>query len=439
MAAQQPVRDERPILEPQIKRRLFVGLLLTTALAGGLGGWSAMASIASALVAPGIVVVEGSDKKVQHPTGGVIGAILVKNGDAVKDGDIILQLDPTQARASLGVITSEQTQLEARQVRLRAERDGATNITFPNTFTDGPADIRAIAESERRLFDARRASTAGQKSQLNERIGQLRKEIEGLKAQHLAKGTEVNLMTDEFARVDDMRQRNLVPVTRALTSERDLTRLKGEHGMLISSIARAEGQISEIGVQILSLDQTMLTECMKELREVETRLGELSERRLAAQDQLNRIDIRAPRAGIIHDLQVHTIGGVISPAETLMTIVPSDAKLAIEIRLAPTDRDQIHIGQKANLRFSAFNQRTTPEFIGEVTSIAAELTKEPQTGISYYTAHINVSEADREATLNLKLVPGMPVETFMETGNRTALSYLMKPFSDQIARAFKEE
>ncbi|MEQ1653937.1 MAG: HlyD family type I secretion periplasmic adaptor subunit [Hyphomicrobium sp.] len=440
MTASQPTNREAPaVLEPQIRRRLMAGLMMTTALVGGLGGWSAFASIASAVVAPGIVVVEGKDKKVQHPTGGVIGAILVKNGDTVTAGDVILRLDPTQARASLGIVTSEQTQLEARQVRLQAERDQSDTITFPESYLSRSADARTIADSERRLFDARRKSVASQKSQLSERISQLRIEIEGLNAQLKAKTTEVALMTDESERVEGMRAKNLVPVTRALSSERDLTRLKGEHGMLQSNIARAEGQISEIGVQILSIDQQMLTESMKELRDVDTRLSELAERRNAAQDQLNRIDIKAPRTGIVHDMQVNTIGGVISPAETLMTIVPSDEKLAIEIRLAPTDRDQVHIGQKAHMRFSAFNQRTTPEFVGEITGIAAELTREPQTGVTYYTAHVAVSEEQREEAANLKLVPGMPVETFMETGRRTAISYFMKPFTDQMTRAFREE
>lgn len=436
---QEPPREPSNLLEPQIRRRLFAGLMLTTALVGGLGGWSAFAAIASAIVAPGIVVVEGSDKKVQHPTGGVVGAILVKSGDLVKAGDVLARLDPTQAKASLGIVTAEQTQLEARQARLHAERDGADQVSFPSELQTRTPEAASITQSERRLFEARRSSTAGQKSQLQERIGQLRKEIEGLNAQLKAKTTEVALMTDELQRVQDMREKNLVPVTRALSSERDLTRLKGEHGSLLSSIAKAEGQISEIGVQILSLDQNMLTDTMKDLRDVETRLGELAERRRAAQDQLDRIEIRAPRSGIVHDMQIHTIGGVISPAEILMTIVPSDEKLAIEIRLAPTDRDQVQIGQKAHLRFSAFNQHTTPEFTGEVTHIAAELTREPQTGVSYYTAHLSVTEDRRAEAMNLKLVPGMPVETFMETGQRTALSYFLKPFRDQMERAFKEE
>ena len=202
---------ETPKLEPQIRRRLVTGLLLTTALVGGLGGWGACASISSAIVAPGIVVVEGSDKKVQHPTGGVIGAILVKSGDLVQAGDIVLKLDPTQARASLGIVTSEQTQLLARQARLHADRDQVNQITFPEGFLASCPEAPAIAESERRLFDARRASTAGQKAQLQERIGQLHKEIEGLNSQLSAKKSEVTLMVDELERVRGMRAKNLVP------------------------------------------------------------------------------------------------------------------------------------------------------------------------------------------------------------------------------------
>ncbi len=267
----------------------------------------------------------------------------------------------------------------------------------------------------------------------------MRKEIEGLQAQLTAKESEVELMKEEFARVDEMYRKNLVPVTRALSAERDLTRLQGERGQLVSSIARAHGQISEIGIQMLSLDQNMQSESMKELRDVEARLAELAERRNAAQDQLNRIDIRAPRGGLVHELQIHTVGGVIQPAETLMTIIPSDEKLAVEVRIAPTDIDQMSVGQKAVLRFSAFNQRTTPEFFGEISSIAADLTKEPQTGVAYYIARIAVSDEHQDEFRKLKLLPGMPVETFVETGSRTAISYLLKPFNDQIKRAFREE
>jgi HlyD family secretion protein len=430
---------EVPKLESQMRRRLLMGLLLTVLLVGGLGGWGAVASISSAVIAPGLIVVDGHGKKVQHPTGGVIGEILVKGGSRVEAGQVVIRLDPTQTRAALGVVTSQQVQLEGRRARLAAERDQAKTVTFAKGYIESSQEAAEIAQSEQRLYAARISAKEGQKSQLAERIGQFRKEIEGLQSQLLAKETEVKLVTEEYERVNDMYKKQLTPITRVLTAERDVTRLQGEQGALVSNIARAKGQISETEVQIISLDQNMQSESMKELREVEARLAELAERRNAAQDQLDRIDIKAPRSGVVHELQVHTVGGVIQPAETLMTIIPSDDKLAVEVRIAPTDIDQITIGQKATLRFSAFNQRTTPEFVGEVQQIAGDLTKEPQTGVSYYVARIAISDEHQDDVRALKLVPGMPVETFVETGSRTAISYLFKPFSDQISRAFREE
>ena len=429
----------QPSLEPQIRRRLTTGLVLTFLLLAGLGGWGGYASISSAIIAPGTVVVDGSDKKVQHPTGGVVGEILVRNSDAVEAGQVLVRLDPTQTRASLGLVISQQIQLEGHKARLQAERDQSLKVTFPVGFEEGSPEARQIAESEQRLYGARLAAKAGQKSQLTERVGQLRQEIDGLKSQLFAKDTEVSLMNDELERVSFMRKQNLVPVTRLLASERDLTKLKGEQGLLVSQIAKANGQISEIELQIISLDQNMQSESMKELRDVEGKLSELVERRNAAQDQLERIDIRAPRAGIVHDLQIHTVGGVITAAETLMTIVPSGDKLAIEIHVAPTDIDQMSIGQAATLHFSAFNRRDTPEFPGTVSQIAANLTREAQTGVTYYVARLAIAEENQDEVRALKLVPGMPVETFIKTGQRTAISYLLKPFRDQIARAFKED
>ncbi len=430
---------EAPKLESHMRRRLLMGVAITVLLVGGLGGWGAVASISSAVIAPGLIVVDGHGKKVQHPTGGVIGEILVKGGSKVEAGEVVIRLDPTQTRAALGVVTSQQVQLEGRRARLAAERDQAKNVIFSKGYIESAPEAAEIAESEQRLYAARISAKDGQKAQLAERIGQFRKEIDGLQSQLTAKATEVKLVTEEFERVNEMHMKGLTPVTRVLSAERDVTRLQGEQGALVSNIARAKGQISETEVQIISLDQTMQSESMKELREVEARLAELAERRNAAQDQLDRIDIKAPRSGVVHELQVHTVGGVIQPAETLMTIIPSDDKLAVEVRIAPTDIDQVTIGQKATLRFSAFNQRTTPEFIGEVQQIAGDLTKEPQTGVSYYVARIAISDEHQDDVRALKLVPGMPVETFVETGSRTAISYLFKPFSDQIARAFREE
>lgn len=426
-------------IERALRARIIMGSALALFLVGSLGFWGTMAPISSAVIAPGIVVVDGNDKTVQHPTGGIVGEILVGNGSVVQAGQPLLRLDATQTRAALGVVVSQITQLEGRKARLAAERDQSGDVTFPPGFVDSSTEAAEIATSEQRLYAARQTSKEGQKKQLGERIGQFRKEIEGGQAQLAAKDAEVRLMLEELARVSDMHKKSLIPVTRLLTAERDVTRLNGERGMLISSIAQAQGQISETELQILALDQTMQSESMKELRDVDARIAELLERRNAAQDQLNRIEITAPHSGIVHAMQVNTVGGVIQPAEKLMTIVPQDRRLEVEVRVAPTDIDQIVIGTQATLRFSAFNHRTTDEFTGTISHASANLSTDPQTGVSYYIARMRIEEDQLGKAAALKLVPGMPVETFVATGSRSAFAYLAKPLVDQFQRAFREE
>ena len=296
-----------------------------------------------------------------------------------------------------------------------------------------------MLDGESKLFDKRRTALEGQKAQLKERVGQLTREIEGLSSQATAKDEEIRLMREELSRVEGMRKKELVTVQRLLSTQRDLTRLEGERGVLVAQIAKARGSISETELQIFGLDQSTQSEANRELREIEARIAELSERRTAAQDQLKRIELRAPQTGIIHELAVHTVGGVISPGETVMSIVPREDDFVVEVKIAPIDIDQVAIGLPATLRFSAFNQTTTPELRGRVTQRAEELTKEPQTGNAYYTARIKIEDQEREKASRMSLVSGMPVEGFIETSQRTALSFLMKPVTDQINRAFREE
>jgi HlyD family secretion protein len=386
------------------------------------------------VIASGIVVVESNIKKVQHPSGGIVAEIPVKNGDRVVAGDIVLRLDDTQARANLGIVISQLVQLSGRKARLEAERDQADAIRFPADFLAAEG-VAIIAEGERRLFELRRVSKQGQVAQLNERIGQLRQEIKGLTMQREGKSREIDLMVEDVAIVEALFKRQLVDIKRLLPARRDLARLTGEAGGLEAQIAKAKGQISEVELQIIGLDQTMQSEATKELREIEGRMAELGERRIAAQDQLMRIVLRAPQTGIVHDLAVHTVGGVIGPGEIVMTIVPSHDELSIEVRIATSDIDQVHVGQGASLRFPALNQRITPEVKGTVTRVGADLTREAQSNTVFYVARIRPDESERES---LKLLPGMPVEAFIATGERTALSYLVKPVADQFVRAFRE-
>lgn len=432
-------RNGEQVMEPALARRLSLGLGMVVLLCATVAGWAANSTLTSAVIAPGLIVIDSSVKKVQHQSGGIVGAILVKTGDQVKAGDVVLRLDDTQARANLGIITSQIVQLTGRKARLIAERDDADAISFPARFAQSDPDATSVLEGETKLFDKRRTALEGQKSQLRERVGQLTREIEGLSSQATAKDEEIRLMREELSRVMGMRKKELVTVQRLLSTQRDLTRLEGERGVLVAQIAKARGSISETELQIFGLDQTTQSEANKELREIEARIAELSERRTAAEDMLKRVELRAPQSGVIHELAVHTVGGVIAPGETIMSIVPREDDFAIEVKIAPIDIDQVAVGHPVTLRFSAFNQTTTPELRGRVTQRAEELTKEPQTGNAYYTARIKIEDAERTKAAKMHLVSGMPVEGFIETSQRTALSFLMKPVTDQINRAFREE
>jgi HlyD family secretion protein len=328
---------------------------------------------------------------------------------------------------------SQLIQLTGRKARLEAERDLANSIRFPPDFLTGDEE-RAIAEGETRLFEHRHAFKKGQVAQLTERIGQIKEEIRGLSAQREAKQVESDLMVEELDRLEALRKKELMAVNRILSAQRDLTKLKGEWGALVAQVAKAQGQISEMELQIMSLDQNMRTEATKELREIEARIAELVERKVAAEDEVKRIVLTAPQDGIVHDLAVHTVGGVIGTAETVMTIVPNRDELSVEVRIATSDIDQVHLDQTATLRFPALNQRTTPEISGLVTRVGADLTRDNQANSVFYVVRIRPEGMPK----GVKLVPGMPVEAFIATGERTAISYLVKPIFDQFARAFRE-
>lgn len=405
----------------------------------GGGGWAATANLASAVVGAGTVVVERNVKKVQHLDGGIVAEILVREGERVASGQVVVRLDATQTKAELGVIQSQLVELSGRRVRMLAEREGANEIHFASDFDTIGADAAGVRAGETRLFFDNLKTREAQKQQLGLRIGQLREEIVGLSSQRNAKGNELTLIKKELDSVQDLQRRQLTSITRVYQLEREATRLGGEHGSLTAQLARVQGQISEINLQIISIDQNARTEAQKELRGIEARLSELTERQAAARDRLARVEIRSPQTGIVHELAAHTIGGIITPASLIMSIVPENERLSVDVKLAPTDRDQLVIGQTARLRFTAFNQRTTPEGTGKLIRVAANTSLDPKTGANYYTGTIEVDPSIRTGSTDLKLVPGMPVEVFLATGDRTALSYFIKPLQDQFARAFREE
>ncbi|WP_210482685.1 HlyD family type I secretion periplasmic adaptor subunit [Microvirga antarctica] len=419
-------------------RLAFGGALL---LVGGLGGWAFVTELSGAVLAPGTVVVDSHVKKVQHPTGGVVGEIRARDGDRVTAGDVVIRLDETVARANLAMVTKTIDEMMVRQARLEAERDSAGVIQYSAVIQDraGETEVSALMRSEQRLFDNRQASRLGQKSQLRERVAQLREQIDGTTIQVEAKADEIRLIQDELAGVQELWRKNLIPLTRLTVLKREETRLRGERGMLVSNVAQAKGRISETELQMLQIDQDLRSEVSTELRDLHTKLAEFAERKVAAVDQLRRVDIRAPQDGVVHQSVVHTVGGVIPAGDALMLIMPEGESLSVEVKVAPQDIDQLRQGLDTVLRLSAFNQRTTPEIVGRVSRIAADLVVDPRSGISHYPVRIDIADSERDRLGGAKLVPGMPVEGFIQTGYRTVLSYLTKPLTDNIARAFREE
>lgn len=423
-----------------IRNHLIVGLAVVALLAGGLGGWASTAQISGALIAPGSVVVESNVKKVQHPTGGVVGEVRARDGDVVKAGDVVVRLDDTVTKASLAIVTKNLDGLLARGARLEAEQRGLDKIAFPKTLlerADDP-DVKAVTASESKLFEVRVNGRAGQKSQLRERVTQLNEEIAGLTAQEKAKDQEIALVEKELVGVRDLYDKHLVQLSRLTTLERDLARLSGERAQYIASRAQAKGKITETELQIIQIDKDMISDVSKDLRETNDKIGEFVERKVTAEDQLRRVDIRAPQDGMVLQSTVHTVGGVITAGDAIMLIVPQTDDLQVEAKVNPQDIDKLQVGQKTLLRLSAFNQRTTPELNGVVTRVSPDVTTDQRTGQSYYTIRISMPPEEVARLGDVKLIPGMPVEAFVQTGDRTLISYLIKPLSDQLMRAFRE-
>ena len=429
--------------EPLLAVRSYVrvGLVVSLTLLFGVGGWAYTAEIAGAVVAGGQVVAETNVKKVAHVTGGNVGEIFVTDGTLVKQGDLLIKLDETVLRANLGIVTANLRETTVRLARLLAERDDASLIGFPPEVEAWRNDQEGarLLDSETRLFDLRRKSRLGQQAQLRERVGQIKEEIEGLTIQAAAKKREVEVMTKELEATRSLWAKNLIPLNRVTVIERDAIRTEGDAGRLISSIAQSKGKISEIQMQILQVDQEFRSEVARELRDVQAKVVELSERRVAAEDQLNRVEIRAPQDGYVHQLQVFSKGAVVTPGAAIVSIVPSSDKLAIEAKVPVHQIDQVHLGAKATFRLTSLNQRTTPELYGEVYLVSATAETEERTGATYYTVRVTLPENEvKRLGTDVKLIPGMPAEVFIKTSDRTVLSYLVKPMSDQITRAFRE-
>jgi HlyD family secretion protein len=422
------------------EHELRTGLRVLIVGFGIVGVWAAAVPLSGAVVVAGSLVTESSVKKIQHPTGGVVAQILARDGMHVHAGDLVVRLDETVAQANLQVLTKQLDAVRMRIARLAAERDEAAEPNLPREMAAraDDKDIQQLFLSEQALFKARATSRYGQKDLLRSRIAQLEEQITGLNAQIKSQTAQRDLITSELTGIESLYEKKLVPLTRLTSLQREAARLDGSQGQLISSIAETHSKISEAQLQMVRVDQDLRSEVMKDLRDAQDKEAELAERSIAAQDQLNRIEIRAPKSGVVHQLSVHTVGGVITPAEVLMVIVPDADDLLIEAHLPPKEVDQVQTGQKAIIRLSAFNQRTTPQLNGAVSFVSADASEDKKTNASYYTVRVTLPEEELKRLGGLQLISGMPAEVFLETGSRTMLSYMFKPITDQLERMFRE-
>jgi HlyD family secretion protein len=423
------------------ERELRTGLrcLLVAVVLGG--GWLALVPLAGAVVVPGNLVVQSNVKAIQHPTGGVVAEIKAANGVRVAAGDLLLRLDATQAQASLQMVRKQLDEARARIGRLTAERDGLDQPQTPPVLAARAVEdnVKSVLASEASLFKARLEGRRSQKNLLQSRITQLTEEISGLEAQVSSKAKQLELISSELIGVQQLYDKRLVPLARLTALQRETARIEGERGQLTSAIAETRSKVSEAQLQIARLDQDFRTDVVKELGETQAKEAELVERGVAAQDQLDRIELRAPTSGVIHQLAAHTIGGVIRAGDTIMEIVPDTDDLLVEARLQPKDINQVRQGQKAFVRFSSFNQRVTPQLTGSVSFVSADTSRDQQTNTPYFTVRVVLPDDERRRLGGLQLIPGMPAEVFMQTGSRTMLNYLFKPIAEQMSRAFVEQ
>lgn len=415
----------------------FAGILV---IMGSVVGWSVLTEIRGAIIAPGSMVVDGNTKRIQHRDGGIVAEIKVHDGDMVQAGDLLVRLDPTETKAELGIIDAIRTEWVAKAARLRTQRDGDETLVFDDELEArrDEAQVRKLLSGQESLFAAQTASLKGRKKQLRERISQFKEEIIGVEAQLTAKVNQKALIEKELTAMRDLLGQGLVQITRVLGLEREQERLAGETGQHRAEIARARGQIGEVEIQILQLQDDALSTTLTELREAESKIAEFDERRIAVSAKLKRVEIRSPRNGFVHQLAVHTIGGVIAPGEAVMMIVPEEDPLIVEANVRPQDIDQVFLGQEAIMRFPNAVSTVTPQILGRVSLVSADLKQPEPSQPPFYTVRLKLDEKEKLKLNGLELKAGMPAEAYMQTSGRSPLSYLLKPFRDQLNHAFRE-
>lgn len=424
-----------------IRKPATYGFLTLAALVLGFGGWSIATTITGAIVTSGQIEVEQNRQVVQHPDGGVVASINVSEGDTVTAGDLLLSLDGASIRSELAIVEGQLFEALARRGRLEAERDDTSSITFPAELSEALADDPEIAEKiegQRRLFESRRDSLTSQTEQLSKRREQIEEQVIGLDAQSEAMVTQLGLLGEELADQQALLEKGLTQASRVLGLRREEADMRGQIGELAATRAQAEGRITETQIEVLRLASDQREEANTQLRESGAEELELVERRRALRERIARLDVRAPVSGIVLGLAVTTPRAVLRPADPVLYLIPQDRPLVIATRVPPIHVDQVHVGQAVKLVFSAFSSRETPELTGHVAVVSADALIDQRTQTPYYRAEILLDDGEMDKLTGQTLIPGMPVEAFIQTEARTPLSYLLKPFTDYFARAFRE-
>lgn len=434
-------RDQARLKESNFRLPIIIGFTIIVAGLGGLVAWAATAPLASAVVAPGSVIVESNRKVVQHLEGGIVKEVLVHEGDRVEAGEVLVRLDDTEPAARLSLLRSQLASALAQRARLVAERDDAPKISFPDELADlaDAAVITEVKAAQRHVFEERRGTVRGQIKIAEQRIEQLRDQINGLTAARDSAQKQIRIYSDELVGLRELYEKGYYPRTRILASEREVARLEGDVGSNEAGIARAHTGIGEAQSQILQVKQQFKQDVVKELSDVEDRLRDLRERIVVAEDAMRRTLVRSPATGVVQEVRVHTVGGVIGPGQDMMQIVPVKDRLVVEAQVSPTDVDAIVAGQEAEVRFPAFNARMTPVILGKVARISADRIDDQQRNRSFYLARVVVSDEELTKLGSEELRAGMPAEIIIKVGERTALNYVVKPLTDAMVRAFKEQ
>ena len=420
---------------------LFIGYFSLVILVGVIGVWSVQARIAGAVIASGMIQVENNRQVVQHPQGGVVGELLVRDGDRVEAGDVVLRLDDALLRSELAIITAQLNETRARKGRLSAERDDADEISFdPELIAQGELDpaVKALMEGQARLFETRRVALTQVSEQLQNQIEQTGDQIEGARAQLTATQGQAELIISELEDAQTLLDKGLAQASRVSALRREDSRLQAEIGQYSSLMAQLKGDVARLNIEILRLSTQRREEAISGLRDLQFQENELVERALSTRETLSKMEVRSPVSGVIYGNTVFALQSVISPAAPIMYVIPQDQALIVSARVEAMHIDQVHEGQSAALRFVAFDQRTTPEVFGRVTRLSADVFTDEVTGISFYQAELLPEDDELSKLAGQQLVPGMPVEAFIKTQERSPLSYLMKPLMDYFNKAFRE-